>query len=909
MTVLSRPQTSLLESLPGAQAGRFFRPPLPAGHIPRPQLCERLAHGLRGRLLLISAPAGFGKSSLAGEFCESLPSGWRSLWLGLNARVSDPGRFFEYLLEGLRQFFPGLGEEELALLKMRQPHQPFAFEEWLTAVLDELAVCLSAEQPLLLVLDDYHLAQGSVLDGCLQFILNHLPAGLVLLVTSRQRPDWHLARLRLSQQLLEMQVQDLRLSAEESQALLSGHGIPLSQDAFNDVQARCEGWVAGLRLWLLARQEEGEPERVGQRRNADGLIHDYLLEEVIERQSAEVQHFLYQTAHLDRFCIDLCDAVREAHDSSEILAYLQVHQVFLVPLDERGKWFRYHHLFSDLLRNPDIDTGVTPATLHLRACRWFGAHGELIEAVEHALRAGRSDVAASLVQNLSEEKLLGEQNVAMLLRWKVELPDTLLSTSPRLIVLYGWALAMACQLDAAETLGRQLGNFLPAASREEQTMLLAQWLALSGVIARGRGELDMAEHYCREALDTLPADRYGQRFMCISVLANIAVARNSLWPARMLNREALELAQRIGNPLFEALAHYDRARVLQARGEITRALGEVRQGLLVLREYPQSQPYAVRARLHLYEGYLLALRLQPGEARDCLQAGIAEAHRCRDVSVVIGYCVLARLSGQAGKQDEAFTQLAEAERIMHAWDVPPIYYLALVTLVKCELWMSQGQLPLAGIWLVRLEETYAGEQAAAAPELLPQLPMHITLQRAALAIERGQSKEAEKLLRQLEQRARASDCLMIATMAGAHLCLLQRMGGSEREAQQQLRASLDLARGGAFWQFQPLIERQAEWLRAQLRVQPDCPVASALRSLLPAEQELHDGSEPTETLTARELSVLRLIAKGCSNQQISEKLFISLHTVKTHARHINSKLNVQRRTQAVARAKELGLLE
>ena len=909
MTELSRTPTSLHELLPDALAGRFFRPPLPAGHIPRPHLCQRLAQGLRGRLLLISAPAGFGKSSLASEFCESLPASWRSLWLGLSPRISDPGRFLEYLLEGLRQFFPGLGEEELALLKMRQPHQPFAFEEWLSTVFDELTVCLSTEQPLLLVLDDYHLAQGAVLDSCLQFILNHLPDGLLLLVTSRQRPDWHLARLRLSQQLTELQVQDLRLSGEEARALLDGHGLPLSPDTFNEVLSRCEGWVAGLRLWLLA-QEEGDVERTGQGWNADGLIHEYLLEEVIGRQSVEVQHFLYQTAHLDRFCSDLCDAVREVHDSDQILDYLQAHQVFLVPLDERGKWFRYHHLFSDLLRNPDIDTGITPATLHLRACRWFGAHGDLIEAVEHALRAGRSDVAASLVQNLAEEQLLGEQNVALLLRWKVELPDTLLRTSPRLIMLYGWALAMACQLDAAEALGRQLGNFLPAASDEEQRLLVAQWLALSSLIARARGELGVAEQYCREALQSLPADRYGQRFMCISLLANSAVARNSLWPARMLNREALELAQRIGNPLFEALAHYDRARVLQARGEITRALGEVRQGLQTLEGYSQSQPYAVRARLHMYEGYLLALCAEPVGARKCLQAGVSEAHRCRDVSVVIGYCVLARLSGQAGRPDEAFTLLAEAERIMHAWDVPPVYYLALVTLVKCELWMSQGQLPLAGIWLARLGETYVGEQAAAAPELLPQLSLHIALQRAVLTALRGQAKEAEKLLLQLEQQARTNDCLMIATLASVHLCLLLRMGGREREAQQLLRTSLDLAQGGGLWQFQPLITQQSDWLRAQLREQPACPLVAALLGLLPPEQEVPDGvAEPTETLTARELSVLRLIAQGCSNQQISEKLFISLHTVKTHARHINSKLDVQRRTQAVARAKELGLLD
>ena len=198
--------------------GRFYRPPLPDGYVLRPRLCERLSAGLDGRLLLVSAPAGFGKSSLAVEFCQSLPDHWHSLWLGLSSRDSDPGRFLERLLEGLQQSFPQVGAQALGLLKMRQRHQPFAFEEWLDGLLDELTVHLSTRTPLLLVLDDYHLAQGPVLDRCLQFFLNHLPDGLLLLVTSRQRPDWHLARLRLSRHLLELHEQDLRLTNDESLA-------------------------------------------------------------------------------------------------------------------------------------------------------------------------------------------------------------------------------------------------------------------------------------------------------------------------------------------------------------------------------------------------------------------------------------------------------------------------------------------------------------------------------------------------------------------------------------------------------------------------------------------------------------------------------------------------------------------
>jgi LuxR family maltose regulon positive regulatory protein len=333
--------------------------------------------------LLISAPAGFGKSSLAIEFCEQLTSDWQSLWLGLSHRDSDPGRFLERLLAGLQSLFPGLGQEAMSLLKLRQRHQPFAFEQWLDDLLDELSLRLDPQQPVLLVLDDYHLAQGAVLDRCLQFLLNHQPVGLLLLVTSRQRPDWHLARLRLSRQLLELHEQDLRLTAEETSALLESQGTDLAGEAFRLLVQRSEGWVAGLRLWLLAAAEQGDEAPLPVPHGAEGLIRDYLLEEVIERQPAEVQTFLYETASQERFCAELCDALRDTHDSAAILRHLQAHQVVLVPLDEQGQWFRYHHLFSDLLRaRPAQDLPRSLASLHLRACRWFSAQGLLDEAIE-----------------------------------------------------------------------------------------------------------------------------------------------------------------------------------------------------------------------------------------------------------------------------------------------------------------------------------------------------------------------------------------------------------------------------------------------------------------------------------------------------------------------------------------------
>ncbi|QXH50751.1 LuxR C-terminal-related transcriptional regulator [Pseudomonas fakonensis] len=904
MTDLSRIHGVASQAL-GLLDGRFFRPPLPQAHVPRDRLCQRLSAGLTGRLLLISAPAGFGKSSLAIEFCQGLPGHWRSLWLGLSQRDADPGRFLERLLEGLQQFCPALGGQALGLLKMRQRHQPFAFEEWLDGLLDELALYLQPDTPLLIVLDDYHLAQGPVLDRCLQFFLNHLPAGLVLLVTSRQRPDWHLARLRLSRQLFELNEQDLRLTPDESLAVIGRQPTGLRGQALDNLIQRSDGWVAGLRFWQLAASESGDDGALPQAlHGGEGLIRDYLLEEVIDILPAAVQAFLYDTACQERFCAELCDAVRERDDSAEVLRYLQAHQVFLVPLDEHGRWFRYHHLFSDLLRSRQASGPL--ASQHLRASRWFESQGLLDEAVEQALRAGHLDVAADLVQSLSEEQLLAEQNVGMLLRWKMDLPDSLLISTPRLIVLYSWALGLACQLDAAEELAGYLSRFLPAPSATAQRSMLAQWLALSGVIARGRGDRQRTFSYCSEALQSLPCKRYGQRLVCLSTLSNLAIADGDFWRARGWNREALELAQRVGNPLFEALAHYDRARVLHARGEVLRALDEVRQGLQRLQGLSGQRLYAVRARLTLYEGYLLATRLQPAQARARLRAGLSEARACRDISVLIGHCVIATLDGREGRFAEAFSELAEAERLMHIWDVPPIFYLAMITLVKCELWLAQGRTDLAESWLLRLGQTYGGEQPAAAPEFHPLLPLHIELQRALLEQVLERPADAEARLDALAARGQASGGMALAICAMCQSVGLLLAQGRESDAVKLLAQAVEAAQGGALQAFQRLIEIHPQWLREQLAVCAPCAVQGELLARLPDAPQT--SSNPTESLSGRELAVLELIAQGCSNQQISERLFISLHTVKTHASHINSKLGVERRTQAVARAKALGLL-
>ena len=468
-------------------------------------------------------------------------------------------------------------------------------------------------------------------------------------------------------------------------------------------------------------------------------------------------------------------------------------------------------------------------------------------------------------------------------------------------------MGLACQLDAAEELSAYLSRFLPAPSATAQRSMLAQWLALSGIIARGRGDRELTQRYCSEALESLPQRRYGQRLVCLSTLSNLAIADGDLWRARGLNRESLELAQRVGNPLFEALAHYDRARVLQARGEILRALDEVRQGLQRLHGLAPQRLYAVRARLSLYEGYLLLMRNQPDAGIAHLRAGLAEARACRDISVLIGHCVIASFEGRRNDFSKAFAELAEAERLMHIWDVPPIYYLAMITLIKCELWLAQGRTDLADAWLTRLGQTYNGEHAAAAPEFHPHLPQHIGLQQAALDAIRHQPDAALQRLGELAQHAHSCGRQMIALMAFAQQTQLLLECGQEAKARPVLSRALEAGAGGALQPFQRLLENHPDWMREQLGKDPHGLLNQSLLALLPTVAEVH-ASPSHESLSARELAVLQLIAQGCSNQEISNRLFISLHTVKTHASHINSKLGVERRTQAVARAQELRLI-
>lgn len=893
---------------------KTFRPPLPADHLPRPELLQLLHQAQARRLMLICAPAGFGKSTLAVEYCEHLPARWRSVWVGLDGRDARAGQFLRTLVQALRSLIPQLGTTELELLRQQHPEQPLALEQLMGAVLDELGELHPSDHPVLLVLDDYHLVQGPQCDRLCALLLDRLPPGFQLLLTSRQRPAWHLARLRLSNQLLELDERHLRLDSQASRLFLERAGLSQADPQWlAALLQRNEGWIAGLRLLAVAVEQDAGPRQTPPMPAPSHLVGEYLLEEVIFSQPAAVRQFLADVSWLERFTVELCDEVRQASDSSEILAHLLAHRVFLVPLDGEGRWYRFHHLFSDVLRQRAANTGsARRLTIHQRACHWFDRHGLVAEAVEHALAAERPDLAADLVQLIPLEQLLSEQPVDTMLRWKAELPVALQGSSARLVIAHAWTLALACQLEDAESMLGRLCRFLPQPDQERQRRLLGQALTLKAYLARAAGRLDEARQHAHQALACLTDQDSGSRFMAMLTLGDCELCARRLDQGRQWARNALELAQRSGNRYFEAQAILMRARLMQARGQIRRAYGLVVEQLQQLDANGRSEGLAVRARLRVYQGYLAILLGEP-EALDTLQSGIDEARRSRDVHALQGYCamaaVLARRLDTAGK---AFNLLAEAERLMHQWDVPPVYYLGWVTALKSDLWMTTDRRELAEHWLPRLRQTYCKDGGAAPPPFFHALPVLIELVYARLLWQRGERVACESCLRELLGRLQRSGDVLQQQIALVHLIRLLYLDKRPEEAEQYLRQALALAEpDGLVGVFDALLQQAPTGLTEALRRAPASALRDRLLVLLPAVAN-PDGQIQVlglrEPLSTRELDVLRLIAQGYSNQQISEALYISLHTVKSHARRINHKLAVARRTQAVAQAKVLGLL-
>ncbi|PTC38534.1 LuxR C-terminal-related transcriptional regulator [Pseudomonas paraeruginosa] len=734
---------------------------------------------------------------------------------------------------------------------------------------DEAQLCrrLRNASALWLLLDDYPRCPDPALDACLDRLLSAASPRVSWWLASRRRPQCNLTRLLLEGELREVDAGQLAFDLTEVADLLRLHGRRADADAAVALLERSGGWCAALRLGLLVGEEQAGP-----------LLQEYLQHELLDDLSLPLADAARALAWLPHVGSGLFRRLFESlpQGLDELLARgfpLQADglQRYRLPAAIREVWRTSPH-------RPQ-------AAFHRCACHWFAEHGETREAVDQALAADEPETAAALLQKLTEEQLLHGHNIGLVLALRDELPAALLASTPRLVILNAWALLYAGRLAEAEACIEQLARFQPMPSAARQRSLLAQWQGLYGILLHCRGERGAAGQL-REALEHLPEDAWSQGLICHSALMQLAMIEGRMDQARLVGRDALRLAREHDSLIFEALIELDRAQWLESRGELVRAESVLDRAQRYLEDLGQ-QGSPMLGRITLRRARLCLQQGRDGEAGQWYRQGLEQARANRDPWVLYGYLGLALLEAGQGDLDAAFNRLLEVERLMQQRHVPDSLYRGALLLVSAALTLQQGRPHQAREILLRVRAYFQPARARLSPPSEPELEARVEHQLALAELYGGDSAAAEARLRGLLAVLEAQGRQTLLCEVRMAIAECQFLAGQLTQAQQSLRSGLELAgRLGLQLPQRRLRQRQPQLFAA-----------------LPGEDE--EGLSP---LSCRELAVLGLIAQGCSNQEIGEQLFISLHTVKTHARRINGKLGVARRTQAVARAKALGLL-
>lgn len=850
-------------------------PRLPPAHIGRPRLVQSLL-AADCRLRLICAPAGFGKTVLMSECARLVPEGTHMVWLDLGGRACSVGALYSQLSGALGQQDELVGSADTAILTLLR----------------------RLRRPLWIMLDDYPRDCDAELDACLDMLLDIGPTSVSWWVSSRRQPAWKLPRLLLQGHLCELDAEALAFTEDELERMLVTQRMALSPESFQQLHRGMEGWPAGVCLMLLGADEQALRERLVA---GTPLLRDYVQREVLAGLGDEVRRALLALARMPRFSAELCDHVLDGV-GSEILDVLKTRQLFIRQIDNCGEWFRLWKPLALMLQRLDA---AAPTQVHLRACQWFASRGEMREAVEHALWAGQPEVAANYLQRYGQEQLLIGDNVSRFLKWRSELPQDLFASTTRLIVLQGWALIISARLDEVEDCLAELAKFFPQPDARRQAQLLAQWQALRGFLARLRGEPGAREN-CLQALEVLSDHAWAQRVLCYQVLTQQAMSEGKLELAQQYNSEGMKLARLKGSVLYEMMLSVDRIQLLELTGEFERAVGVLNEALQALRETVRHSPLI--GRLQLLQGHLLAYQGLDEPAQEAYQLGKEETETCGDSYCFFGYVGLAELAARSQEFACAYHWLRDAERLSQWRHVPEARFRGILPLINGVAWLHQGELRKARSALCQVLDLYEGHgylSPSGFYELLPRLRRYL----AVIDVLEGQPQRAITELRaQVEQNLRTQR-LGLACECRFSLAEALQAAGQTAEAETELRSALaEAARQHLVKPLYELHHRQPQWLG---RVLPATAKGESLRQrLLHYEREPETVQAITDetVLSNRELTVLRLIAQGCSNQEIAEQLFISLHTVKTHARRINTKLGVARRTQAVAKAKALAWL-
>jgi LuxR family maltose regulon positive regulatory protein len=922
---------------------KIFIPRLRREIVSRPRLINALNEGLRRKLTLISAPAGFGKTTLVADWVADCDR--PTAWFSLDEEDNDPARFLNYLIAALNDIDGIEATFGISVMSMLQSPQFPPTDILLTPLINEMAVFPGE---LILILDDYHLIETQAVHDILCFLLDNMPPQLHLAIVTREDPFLPLSRLRVMDELTELRGVDLRFTSPEAAEFLHRvMGLNLSAEAVAALESRTEGWIAGLQLAALSLQGQTNTSRLIQAfTGSNRLVLDYLMEEVLDQQPEDIQAFLLQTAILDRLTGSLCDAVRFGttetptgqENGQEILERLDRANLFVFPQDNERRWYRYHHLFADLLRQRlRRDDPEKIRALHLLASEWFERTGLWSDAIRHAFAAGDLARVADLAE-LAWRPMNMSYRAVTWLGWVKALPEDLVRSRPTLSAGCGWASLDAGDLEAAELYLQDAERWLDAMANvnkrlevpsdktrsersrrkvepdEDKVRSLSTSLANArAYLAQALGDVAGTVKYARRATELLEEDDYFERGLS-DILSGFAYwASGDLNAAYKAVADAVSNMQKTGMIIFVISFTTYLTDIMIAQGR----LRETERAYLRLLAYAREQggrevPETAVVHLGLSELYLE-------------QGDLDAAIRHLEISEALGeqpafapwyrhwIFAHARVMEAQGDLDGVIEVLNAAERLFYRHPIPDVRPLkALIARAR----LAQGNLTEALRWVREQGLSVDGELS-----YLREFD-HITLARVLIAryrLDRGEAsiQSATRLLERLRQAAVDGGRMGSAIEILVLQALAHEARGDLQSALVSLERGLALAEPEGYIRIfvgegppmgHLLYEALArgispEYIQHLLGAFPRANQGQALSPQRNA-QEL-DWIEP---LSEREMEVLELIAEGLTNQDIGDRLYLSLNTVKVHTRNIYGKLDVNSRMQAAARARDLGLL-
>ncbi len=875
---------------------KFYIPPTRPEFVPRPRLIERLDGGLHRKLTLISAPAGFGKTTLVGAWVASFKR--PVAWLSLDEGDNDPARFLTYLVAALQTIKAEIGAGLLGTLQSHQPPPP---EMILTALLNEIT---ALPDNFVLVLDDYHMIDSKAVDSALAFLVEHQPPQMHLVIASREDPHLPLARLRARGQLTELRVADLRFSpAEAADFLNQVMGLNLSAEDIAALETRTEGWIAGLQLAALSMQ--GHQDATSFIQSFTGSHHfvlDYLVEEVLQQQSESIQTFLLRTSILDRMCGPLCAAVLGSPSASgqETLEYLERTNLFIVPLDNERRWYRYHHLFGDLLRQR-LGKPKEFAEFHLRASQWHEENGDLGPAFHHAIAAEDFVRAAGLAEAAWQGMEENFQTAAWL-GWVKKLPEEVIRARPALCVQLSRAFSLAGEPETSEIHLQNAEEALASAADKAELKPFPGSIALArGYNAQIQGNLADTVKYAEQAIQLIPENDFYRRSQAAIMLESTHWASGNLESAIRALGDWMESMTQLGNHVFVVASAFAVADLLVGLGRLSEAERTYQDALQLA---AQHGPEAEHITAHHHLGLSMIYRQRGDDtlAAHHLKRAAELGLQTTPVWLHRWHVAQAQLKEAAGDLETALALLDEAKRVFIQSVVPDLRPIASL---KARIHLKQGRPDKARAWAAERGLSLADEVS-----YLQEFE-YLTLARLEIANPQVNALLARLLQAAEAQKRRGSALDILLVQALAH-----EAQGNRPQAIAALEYALALAEPEGYVR---IFVDEGEAMRLLIEKQSrnrDHPLSDYVDKLLaaftqpvaaPKSAILHQKSDMIEPLSERELEVLKLLRTELSGPEIAGRLIVSLNTVRTHTKSIFNKLGVNNRRAAVRRAEELDL--